>query len=279
VQGISGLCTYYRIWIPEYAIVAGPLFRILRKDVEFQWETEEKKAMAILKEALCNAPALKRLDVSDGARQIVIAVDASLEGWGAILQQEYENEDRHPCRYESGLWKKAEERYDAGKRECGGLMKAIKKFGNYVYAVRFLVETDTNTLVHQLNLPANDLPGALLTRWIAWIRLFDFDVKHVPGRLNGGPDGLSRQPRGKREPEPEEENDLEEPIEASLRGIRVEQGPYRKRRERPYKTFVGLRLAEEYKGSWKEIGEFLGNLKRPEGKTKKEIHQFRREAT
>jgi len=59
----------------------------------------------------------------------------------------------------------------------------------------------------------------------------------------------------------------------------VEQGSDRKRRERPYEPFVGLRLAEEYKGRWKEIGQFLGNLKRPEGKTPKETQQFQREAT
>jgi hypothetical protein len=104
-------------------------------------------------------------------------------------------------------------------------------------------------------------------------------VKHISGRLNGGPDCLSRRPRGEGEPQPEEEDDLEETIEASLRGIRVEQGSDRKRKERPYEPFVGLRLAEEYKGRWKEIGEFLGNLKRPEGKTTKEMQQFRREAT
>jgi len=164
-----GISTYYRIWIPEYAIVAGPVFQILRKDVEFQWETEEKKAMAILKEALCNVPALKMLDVSDGAGQIVVGVDASLEVWGAILQQEDENKDRHPSHYQSGLWNNAEKRSDAGKRECRGLMKALKKFPNYVYGVRFPVETDANTFVHQLNLPANDLPGALVTLCIVWM--------------------------------------------------------------------------------------------------------------
>ena len=73
------LCTYHRIWIPKYAIVAGPRFQILPKDVKFQLETGEKKAMAILKEAVCNAPALKTLDGSDGAGQIVVGVDAILE--------------------------------------------------------------------------------------------------------------------------------------------------------------------------------------------------------
>jgi hypothetical protein len=129
-RAFLGLCTYSRICIAKYAIVAGPLFRILRKDVEFQLETEEKKAMAILKKAFCNAPALKMLDGSDGAGQTVVGVDASVEGWGAILQQEDEDKDRHPCRYESGLWNKAEKRYDTGKCECCGRMKPLKKFHN-----------------------------------------------------------------------------------------------------------------------------------------------------
>jgi hypothetical protein len=141
------------------------------------------------------------------------------------------------------------------------------------------VETDAKTFVHQLNLPANNLAGALVTRGIAWIRLFDFNVKHFTGRLNGGPDGLSRQPRGEGKPEPEEEDDPAQTIQASLQGIRVEQEPDGKRRERPYEGCVGLRLAEKYKGRWKEIGKFLGNLKRPERNTMKEMHQFRRQAT
>ena len=70
---------------------------MLWKDAEFQWETEEMKAMAILKEAHCNAPALKTLYVSDSTGQIVMGVDPSLEGWGAILQQEDANKDWHPC--------------------------------------------------------------------------------------------------------------------------------------------------------------------------------------
>jgi hypothetical protein len=85
------------------------------------------------------------LDVRDVAGQIITRVDASEVGWGEILQQEDENKDWHPCHYESGLWMSAEKRYDNGKRECGELMKAPKWFHNYVYGVRFLMETDVNT--------------------------------------------------------------------------------------------------------------------------------------
>ena len=48
------------------------------------------------------------------------------------------------------------------------------------------------TLVWLLNQPPNDLPNALLTRWLGYIRLFDFTVRHVPGKKNGSPDGLLR---------------------------------------------------------------------------------------
>jgi hypothetical protein len=190
-------------------------------------------SMAIFEEALYNAPTLKSLDVSDGIGNIVAGLDASLQRWGAILQQEDKHKDRHPYCNESALRIKAQKKYDAGKRERCGLMKELKKFLNYVYGVRFLLETDANTLVHQLNLSANDLPGAQVSCWVTWIRRSDFDVNHVPGTLNEGPDGLPRRPLGEEEPEHEDEDDLEEAIETSLRGIQVEQGSERERRERP----------------------------------------------
>lgn len=76
------------------------------------------------------------------------------------------------------------------KKKCKGLPKVLKKMKFWMYGVRFVVEIDVKTLVHQLNLPANDPAGALVTRWIAWIRLFDCDVRHIPGKHNSVADGL-----------------------------------------------------------------------------------------
>jgi len=74
---------------------------------------------------------------------------------------------RHPARYESGIWTEAEKKYDAGKLESQGLLKALKKFRYYLYGVRFLVEIDARTLVYQLNQPAVDLLGSVLNSWLA----------------------------------------------------------------------------------------------------------------
>jgi len=68
---------------------------------------------------------------------------------------------------------------------------ALGKLRNYVYGVRFIMETNTNTLVHELNLPANDQPGAVITHCFAWIGLFDLDMKPVPERMTGHPEGHS----------------------------------------------------------------------------------------
>jgi len=142
-----------------------------------------------------------------------------------------------------------------------------------------LAETDTNTEVHQLNLPTNDRPGQLVTYWIARIRLFNLDGRHFSGRLNEGSDGLSWWPWGEEKPEPEEEDNLEQTIEASLRGIGMQRGPQWMRLERAFKSFVGLTLPEEYQGRWKEKCECLGNLIRPEQKTTNTMPQCPPEAT
>ena len=128
-RAFIGLCVYYRIWVKDFTIVAAPIYRLFRREVPFVWGDEQQASMDILKEALTSAPALRTLNYSEGAGEIILAVDASLQGWGAVLQQvDAVTGKRHPSRYESGLWTEQESRYDAGKRECRGVLKALKKF-------------------------------------------------------------------------------------------------------------------------------------------------------
>ena len=70
-------------------------------------------------------------------------------------------------------------------------------------------------LVAQLNRAATDLPRALVTRWLAWIRLFEFDVKYVKGLKYTAVDRLLRRPSGENEGS-EEEEDLDDIITRDL---------------------------------------------------------------
>jgi Integrase zinc binding domain/RNase H-like domain found in reverse transcriptase/Reverse transcriptase (RNA-dependent DNA polymerase) len=220
-RAFMGICVYYRIWIREFSIIALPIFVLFRKDVLFVWGFKQREAMENLKEALTTAPALMPLQYGEGAGEIIFASDGSLEGWGCHVDQLDAEGRRHPSRFLSGIWSESERKYDAGKRECRALLKGLKKVRQYLYGVHFVIELDAKTLIAQLNRSATDLPGALVTRWIAWIRLFDFELRHIPGKKHSVADGLSRRPRNEDEEDQESEVDIDDFIDAELDFVRV----------------------------------------------------------
>ena len=120
-------------------------------------------------------------------------VDASLEGWGGVLMQEGEDGRRHVVRYFSGVWSDAEKNYDATKRECRGLLSVLRSAKRYVYGTAFTVETDSTVLISWINGSLDEVPGAILLRWMSWIRNFTFDIRHIPGKKNSVADALSRK--------------------------------------------------------------------------------------
>ena len=57
-----GLTGYFRIWIPNYGLIAQPLYESLRgwdDSIPLMWETLQKKAEVTLKQALTQASALR----------------------------------------------------------------------------------------------------------------------------------------------------------------------------------------------------------------------------
>ena len=176
-----------------------------------------------------------------------------------------------PSRFESGVWSDAEKKYDAVKLECRGLMKALKKFRFWVYGRHFQLHTDAQTLVWLLNQVPNDLPNAMMTRWLTYIRLFDFEVRHVPGNKNGGADALSRRGRAP-EDLTDDENDADNYFEAKLNTIRAAPS-------RSHDVLVGVWLKDaEYMGDDLVLGKYLESLQRPVGMDDEEFMKLRRKS-
>jgi hypothetical protein len=66
------------------------------------------------------------------------------------------------------------------------------------------------------------LPGALIIRWLTWIRLFNFDVRYIPGIKHTAVNGLSRRPRTKSDNNNEKnEVDIDDFIDTELAFINV----------------------------------------------------------
>ena len=70
--------------------------------------------MDLLKLSLTTPIALISLDYTEVANNIIIAIDASLEGWRGVLIQLAEGK-RYPSRYESEIGSNVEKKYDTTK--------------------------------------------------------------------------------------------------------------------------------------------------------------------
>ena len=260
VRSFVGITGFYRQWVAYFAIIARPLYDLLKKDAAWQWAMEEQKAMDELKACITTAPILICLYLGDGAGDIILMVDASLEGWGAVLMQIFEGK-RHPVRFESGVWTAAERGYDATKRECRGILYAFRRLRGYLYGIHFILETDAKVLVSQLQGSANDIPGSLIMRWLSYLRLFDFEVRHVPGEKNTVADGLSRKPSGPSDRLDEQgEGDIEDFVDLHLNTTRFEP------------------LTGPHSDESARIARYLQTFERPEGLNAAQFRAFRTKA-
>lgn len=194
VRGFLGTCGVVRVFIKDFAAIARPLVQLTKKDEDFTWEAKHDDAMFKLKAAVCSAPALRPIDYRS-QKPVVVSVDSSYIAVGFILSQEDGNGRRRPARYGSITWNEREARYSQAKIELYGLFRALKNLRVYIIGVsKLVVEVDASYIKGMLNNP-DIQPNAAMNRWIVGILQFDFELRHVPGKLFGGPDGLSRRKR------------------------------------------------------------------------------------
>ncbi|KAJ6110196.1 hypothetical protein N7486_002431 [Penicillium sp. IBT 16267x] len=291
VRSFVGLAVYFRIVVEKFGIIIAPLYQLLKAGAPFAWGAEQQLAFDKIKRILSSFPCVLPIDYDYQPLEIIVAVDASGTGWGGVLMQ-VRNGVRKPARYESGVWSESERMYDAGKRECRGVLKALKKFRHWLYGVHFTLEIEAKTLVAQLNRSATDLPGALVTSWIAWIRLFDFEVKHVPGQKHGAADGLSRRPHTAEEiAEQEKEEDIDEFILVEISALRVMLNPVAVSVETPPEaenadqdqdqdqdSRTARILALEYSDESEQIAKWCTSFRRPPGMPIRRYKTFKNHA-
>ena len=86
VQAFLGLCNYYIKFIRDFAKIAHPLYSLLEKKIECNWDQKCQEAFYTLKEALISEPILRQPDMS---RPFIIHTDASNEAVGAILSHTF----------------------------------------------------------------------------------------------------------------------------------------------------------------------------------------------
>jgi len=198
---------------------------------------------------------------------------------------------RHIIRFVSGVWSKAERNYDAGKLELRALVQCVRKLRLYLYGVRFTVETDASVLVAIINRVSTDLPGALVQRWLAWLHLFDFDIRHVRGTKNGAADALSRQPEFRENIPEEPDFDLDDWVDVQLNTLQhnhkvmpaqaestAEPAPRSQTMEEQILDENGNALDGFYTEEHHEIARWLATQRRPPQMSRREFTSMKRKA-
>lgn len=187
VRSFLGMTGYFRRFIPDYATVAEPLTKLLKKEATFVWEEEQALAFEKLKVVLTSPPILA---FPDSDKLQILTTDASGRGIGAVLSQvqDEDSNDEQVVAYASRVLRGSELKYSITHMEALAVVWGVRKFRHYLAGRKFIIRTDHSALSFIFN---NPTPSPKVQRWSAALFEYDFKVQYRPGRMNTA-DPLSR---------------------------------------------------------------------------------------
>ncbi|GMF45018.1 unnamed protein product [Phytophthora fragariaefolia] len=165
IRSFLGLTSYFRRYVPGYALISAPLGRLKVKDAPCEWTEDCETAFRQLKRALVKPPILKYPDMT---KRFKLYVDSSRYAKNWINEHD-------------GI----------SEIECWGVVWATRKFRCYLDKRQFDLYTDHQALTWVFS-PGNRTINSKLARWAMEQSNLDFKAHHKPGKSLGHVDGLSR---------------------------------------------------------------------------------------
>lgn len=185
VKRFTAFSNYYRRFVPNFAKLAHPLNKLTRKDSDFHWTDDCEKSFIELKRILSSPPLLQFPDFS---KPFVVTVDASNFACGAVLSQNFDENDLPIC-YISRTFKKGEINKSTIEKELMAIHFAITQLRPYLFGRHFTVRSDHRPLIYLYKLKD---PASKLTRIRLELEEYDFDIIHIKGKNNVAADALPR---------------------------------------------------------------------------------------
>jgi len=172
-ERLLGTVTYLAKFTLNMSTITKPIRDLLKTDVIFHWDTDQKEAFESIKQVLSTEPVLAFYNVD---KPVLITCDASQSGLGAVLLQE----DR-PIAYASRALTDAETRYAQIEKELLAIVFAFSKFHQYVYGKEALVESDHRPLESIMKKPLAAAPPRL-QRMLLQLQKYSFTLVYKPGK-------------------------------------------------------------------------------------------------
>ena len=185
ILGSFLLCSYF---VPDYAMLASPLYELLKNEREFTWTQSEEQVFDQIKTALHSTIALTYPDYS---KPWILRTDGSQLGIGGCLVQVTTHADGTVTEeIVAMLSKKLSEpaqRWSIYEIELFALIFCVKSWSTLLYGKSFIAQVDHRNLSF-----LQQSPLAKVNRWRLFLSDFDFLLQIIPGKSNIIADMLSR---------------------------------------------------------------------------------------
>ena len=124
IQKFLGLANYYRQFVKDFAKLAKPLHKLVKKDEKWNWKEEQEVAFKELKRMLTIRPVLVASNLNKEIRVEVNILEYTTEG---VLLIKCENKKWRPVAFISKLLNKTERNYEIHHREILTIIRCFKK--------------------------------------------------------------------------------------------------------------------------------------------------------
>ncbi|KAL0860048.1 hypothetical protein ABMA27_010363 [Loxostege sticticalis] len=159
-----------------------PMYDLLKKNVQWNWTAACDRAFNKIKSVLSSSPVLAHYDPS---LELILSVDSSAYGLGAVLTQRRADGAELPVSCASRTLNNAEANYSQIDKEALAIVFGVTKHHQYLYGTHFTLRSD-----HRLPVTA----ASRLQRYAVKLAAYDFSIEFVKSANNYFADALSRLP-------------------------------------------------------------------------------------
>ena len=141
LRSFLAFVNYYRRYLNNISSVLVPLYRLIQKGIPWKWGPDEAFVFKQSKGLLMSTNVLVHYNTE---LKLIMTVDASPVGVGAVLSHMMKDGSEKPIYFASREWSKAERNYAQIEYEGLAVIFGVSKFHKYIYGREF-----TNIMDHK----------------------------------------------------------------------------------------------------------------------------------